>query len=181
MARSDDPVEASMLGKQRAMKHQLMQWMVDALLDQIRRREIGEHGHAEQLERAIASAPHSCVERLAVERMHGEELGAGRSDRGGRALDRRLDVEQLGIDEHRPAGRRQLLRQGEAASEQELEPDLVDADAVLERADQLARLGDARHVERDDQLFSTKCHADQSICGTVERVTDMVVTRPGFC
>ena len=69
--------------------------------------EIGEHRDAEQLERAVAAPAHRGVERLAVERMHGEELGAAAGDGRGGALDRRFDVEQLGVDEHRPAASRQ--------------------------------------------------------------------------
>ena len=83
--------------------------MVGALLDQIRRPEIGEHGDAEKLERAVAASAHRGVERLAVERVHGEKLGAGARDRRGGALDRRLDVEQLRVDEHSAPARRELV------------------------------------------------------------------------
>ena len=45
----------------------------------------------------------------------------------------------------------QLARQIEAAGEQQLEPDLVEADRVAELGDEPLRLLDRRHVEGDDQ------------------------------
>ena len=44
------------------------------------------------------------------------------------------------------------------SAEQQLEPDLVDADAVAERLDQRFGLFDARHVERHDQSVAGKRH-----------------------
>jgi hypothetical protein len=61
--------------------------------------------------------------------MHGEELRAGACDRGGGALDRRLDIEQLRIDEDAAPARRKLACERKAAGEEQLEPNLVNADA----------------------------------------------------
>src|SRR5512143_2495495 len=55
-----------------------------------------------------------------------------------------------------------LLCQGKAARKQELEPDLVDTDAVAEPIDKRARLLDARHVERDDEPAACLSHAWRS-------------------
>src|SRR5262245_1436155 len=133
------------------MQYDLRQRMVDALLDQVGRSKISEHGHAEKLEPAVTPSAHGRLERLGVERMHGEEGRARARDRRGRPLDRRLDVGELGIDEDRAAFPRQLLGERKSATEQKLEPDLVNADAVAERLDQRPRLFDARHIEGDDQ------------------------------
>ena len=69
-------------------------------------------------------------------RMHREELRAGARDRRGGALHRRLDIEQLRVDEHGSAARGELAREREPTGEQQLEPDLVDADAVPKLLDQ---------------------------------------------
>ena len=49
--------------------------------------------------------------------------------------------------------------------EQQLEPDLVDADAVAERLDQRFGLFDARHVERHDQSVAGKRHGTTKLFG----------------
>src|SRR5581483_4680690 len=159
-----------------------------------------------QLERAVASAADRSVKRLLVERVHGEESNAHARDRGGRPLDRRLDVQQLGIDEYGAPAAGELLREREASREQELEPDLVDAGAVAERLDQRARFIDARHVEGNDQPAFGFAHGrvsysvlagvvehipnlrgpartsrSQSISGRPARTPSSEVTCPGFC
>ena len=58
-------------------------------------------------------------------------------DRGGRALDRRLDIGAASRRRRRGRPwRASSLGERKAAGEQQLEPDLVDADAVAERLDQ---------------------------------------------
>ncbi len=93
------------------MQHQLGKRMVAALLDDVGGREIGQHRDAEQLQRAVSPAAHRRIECLAVERMHGEKRRPAPRDGGGGALDRRFDVEQLGVDEHRASHLDQLLSQ----------------------------------------------------------------------
>ena len=141
----------------------------------VRRPEIGEHGDAEQLELAVAPAAHRGIERLPVDGMHGEELRAGARDRSGGALDRRLDIEQLRVEEHTAPARRELGRERHAAGEHELEPDLVDADAVAERLDQRAGLLGARHVERHDQpVAGVLHHAGNLLAATASASTTPV-------
>src|SRR5262245_58888287 len=133
------------------MQHDLRQGMFDALLDQVGRLKISEHGHAEKLEPAVTPSAHRRLERLGVERMHDEEGRASAYDGRGRPLNRRLDVGELGVNEDRATFPRELLGERKSATEQELKPDLVNADAVAKHIDQRPRLCDARHIERDDQ------------------------------
>src|SRR3990172_7773828 len=142
------------------MPHELGKRMVATLLDEVRRRKIGEHRDPKQLQCAVSPAADGRVERLAIERMHRQERCPAPGDRCGRALDGRLDVEQLGIDEYGTAVACQLLRQLEPAGKQKLEPDLVDANAVAERLDKSFRLFEGWHVERHDEAVAGEHQAN---------------------
>ena len=95
----DYAVEACVLGERRPPPHELGRRLVDALLHEIGRPEIGKHGDAEQLHPARPAPANRRFKRLAVHRMHGEEMRAGPGDGGCRPLYRRLDVEKLGVNE----------------------------------------------------------------------------------
>ena len=72
-----------------------------------------------------------------------------------RALDGVVDVEELGVEEdllaRSPA---RPLGEVDAAGEDELQPDLVEGDAVAEPRDHRLGLADGRHVEGDDQAVA---------------------------
>src|SRR5262249_55876271 len=132
--------------------------LVDAVLGEIGARQVGEHRDAQKLERRDAPAAHRGCDGLAIHGMHGEERGAALRDGCRRALDGGLDIEELCVDKHRAAHLRELMHEREAAREQELEPDLVDANAVTELVDQILGIVEARHIERDNQAVAGEGH-----------------------
>src|SRR4029077_15111362 len=103
-----------------------------------------------QLELAVATSPHPRGERLAVKRMHREQVSADARYRGGGALDRRFDIEQLRVDKDAITPRYELARKFESAGKQEFKADLIHPDAALQRVDHRPTLLDPWHVERDD-------------------------------
>ena len=82
------------------MQHQLLRGQVDALLARGHRgSRLVSTVTPSSLELLSPRPAHRGIERLAVERMHREEIRADARDRRGGALDRRLDIEQLRVDE----------------------------------------------------------------------------------
>ena len=96
----------------------------------------------------------AALKRLAVVAVHGEERGAGRGRAARRPLHRVADVEQLHVEEHLLALPGKLARQLEPPGHHQLEADLVEGRRRSETRDQCARVGNARHVERNDQAVS---------------------------
>ena len=138
-----------------------------------------KHGDAEKLELAAAASTHRGIERLAVDGVHGEKLGAGARDRRCGALDRRLDVEKLRVEEHSAPARCELGGKRHAAGEHQLEPDLVDADAVAERLDQRPRLFGTRHVEGHDQPVAGAPHGATNLLAATASASTTPVSN--FC
>ena len=103
-----------------------------------------------RLERGVAPGGDRSAHRLRVG-VDGEEGHAERHDALHRAGDGVVDVEKLGVEEDLLAGHREVAGEVDAAGIDELQPDLVEADAVAEpRHHGLGGAG-LGQVERDDQ------------------------------
>ena len=153
LAGGHDAIKAGILCKPRPFLNQRQRRHFDTLLRQIGAVEIGEDGHAKELERAVATAAHRRVQRLAVRCMDREEMRARHGDGRGGPFDRRFDIEKLCVKEYAVPLVREFLGEGQSAPIDQFETDLVDADAAAQFCDEAARFIEIRDVEcHDDPL-----------------------------
>ncbi|GFO81236.1 MAG: hypothetical protein A49_08630 [Methyloceanibacter sp.] len=150
LAGGHDAIEAGILCQPRPFLNQRQRRHFDPLFRQIGAVEIGEDGHAKELERAVATAAHRRVQRLAVRRMDREEMRARLGDGRGGPFDRRFDIEKLRVEEDAKPLVGEFLGEGQPAPVDQFETDLVDADATAQLRDEVARFIEIRDVERHD-------------------------------
>ena len=91
--------------------------------------------------------------------------------------DRVADVVQLHVDEDLLAGVGQRAREIEPAGKAELIADLVEHDRLAEPRHHRLRLGDGRHIERDDQAFAGIEHSHPAIRTSARHVDKLAATR----
>ena len=147
---SDDAVAPCGRRLQRALEHELLDAEIDAHRSQIRGCDARQHRDHEDLE-LLAFRERGRFHDRAVA-VHGQERRAGAAQLPHGRRHRRGDVVELEIGEDLFVALDEPVEQLEVVARgRELEPDLVERDAIAEARDELLRAFEVRNVEREDQ------------------------------
>src|SRR5262249_8627464 len=148
-AGGDHPVAARFERAARARQHQRLDVTTESQVVEVALVEAGQHGHREDLHIALGLARGDEHRLVAVHRGERDSSVAQPAYRG---RDRLGNVEELQVGKDLVAPLRQPVDELERSpGHEQLQPDLVETDAVAQSLNERLRLGGARNVQRRDQ------------------------------